>query len=250
MAEPNANRTTASVADETVLVGREHELALFKKILKDSQPLLVVVTGARGVGKSSLLHAFQSLADSSGLNTAPSATSEALRITSDTTEESFSNQVQTLLAVPSGKSFIEKLPLRSTGETPTDQQPLLPIVQQMRALAPFLLAVDGYEPEPQFAEWFQKRFLSDLKRGGGPVVVAVAERPEGPPKLSPLADQIVPLGTLDQETILLHFKAIGREMSPEMKDEELKVYVQAAQNKPEMLGSLTRVLRLALQVRS
>lgn len=249
MSEPRVNASTLPVADERVLVGREPELARFDKILEDRQALLVVVTGGPGVGKTSLLHAIRDRAETIGWNTVPpSATNDFLRVTPETTEADFSNQVQALIVVPSDQSFIEKSPGQSLGETSPEQQPLNPVAEQLRARAPLLLFIDGYRPGPEFADWFQTRFMQDVKRSGTPVIVVAAELPEWATKyLSPQADQIFSLGELEEQAIRQHFTIIGRQISPPMTEEELKAYVGAARNDPELLGRLTRVLRLAPQ---
>ena len=249
MDEANANLSALQVADEPVLVGREQELSRFKKILADGQPLLVVITGQAGVGKTTLLNAFRTQAKAAGWNTAPpSAAAETLRVAQDTTEEDFGNRVQGLLAMPSGESFIEKSPGKNAGQTSSEQPPLLPLVEQLRASAPLLLLVDGYQPAAVFADWFQNRFVQDVRRAGASVIVVVSELPEWTTKfLSPLADQIITLGTLDEQAIRQHFVTLGEKISPRIEEPELNVYVESAYKKPEMIGSLTRVLRLALR---
>src|SRR5215212_1720253 len=94
------NPVTAS-ADDLLLVGREHELACFQEVLKDKQAQLVVVTGEPGLGKTSLLRKFRELGDEAGWNTAQ-LPNLVLRDV-ETTPDSFSNQLQTLLSVPTGR---------------------------------------------------------------------------------------------------------------------------------------------------
>lgn len=248
MAEENANTSALHCVDEPVLVGRGPELARFNKFLADGQPILVVITGGPGVGKTSLLQAFRDQAAAAGWNTAPPAmSSEHILVTPEMTEESFGNQVQALLAKPSNQSFIEKPHVKEPVKTAPAQQPLHAIVQLLRARAPLLLSIDSFWPETTFADWFQNRFMSDLKRAGAPVVVVVAERPEGATKfLSYFADETITLGPMDEQAIRQHFTIIGEKISPPMQKDELNVYVEAAHERPELLGSLTRVLRLAL----
>lgn len=245
MSEANATATTQVVADEPVLVGLDDQLGLLSETLEDGQPLLVVIVGGPGSGKSSLLQALRAQADAAGWNTAPAAASETFRVTTETTEETFSTQVQTLMAVPSGQSFVEQSPGNSVVGTSSGQQPLLPILKQLRARVPLLLLVDSFQATPEFADWFQNHFLRDVKRSGAPIIIAVAERPEAATRLSPLADLVVTLGTLDEQAIQQHFEMMGKQISPLMGEDELKVYVAAAYKEPEMLSSLTRALRLA-----
>src|SRR6266550_2297922 len=141
-----APNSAFSTCDEPVVVGREQELARFRTILQEGHPLLMVITGGPGVGKSSLLHAFQAQAVTAGWTAAPGSASECLRITPETTEESFIDQVQNLIAVLSDQSFIEKSPAKTSVEGSAAQPPLLPIVEQLRFRAPLLLLIDGYQP--------------------------------------------------------------------------------------------------------
>ncbi len=245
-----APNSAFSTCDEPVVVGREQELARFRTILQEGHPLLMVITGGPGVGKSSLLHAFQAQAVTAGWTAAPGSASECLRITPETTEESFIDQVQNLIAVLSDQSFIEKSPAKTSVEGSAAQPPLLPIVEQLRFRAPLLLLIDGYQPEPAFAEWFQTRFVKEIKDTAAPVIVVVSERPDGATKLTVLAEQIVTLGVLEEPAIRKHFETMNQQISPRMTEDELNIYVDEGFQKPEMIGSLTRVLRLALSNRT
>jgi hypothetical protein len=243
-AQPNA--TALPAEDEPVVVGREQELAQLTKILGESQPMLVVVKGRAGVGKTSLLQAFRTQAEAAGWNTAPyGASAEFLSVTTATTEETFSAQVQTLLAVPRGKSYLEKSQGKSSPNTSAEQAPLLAIVEQLRGRAPLLLLIDGYLPAPEFMDWFQNRFVPDVSRAGAPVVVIVAERPEGTAPLEPSATQIIVLERPEEEAIRQHFIRLGEQISPPLQEDELNIYVETANKQTDMLVSLTRVLRLA-----
>lgn len=233
---------TATPPTGELLVGRDQELASFGKILRDKQAQLVVLTGGPGVGKSSLLRKFQSLGEEAGWNTAKLP--DSIRINQEATPDSFSTQLQAVLSVPTSKSFIEK---RSTSAVDSATgQPLLPIVERLSGLAPFLLTIDGYRPGPEFGEWFEKVFLNDVKRSAAAIVIVLAERPQAATKMTPFADQIIQLGPLDDNSIRQHFTELGRKISPPMNEMEIQEYTKAAQEDTEVLERLTRVLRLAL----
>jgi hypothetical protein len=240
-------RAVATIDDNTatpptgeLLVGRDQELATFEKILQDKQAQLVVLTGGPGVGKTSLLRKFLSLAEAAGWNT--TKLPDSIRIDQEATPDSFSTQLQAVLSVPSTKSFIEK---RSTPSVDSGQ-PLLPIVERLSALAPFLLTIDGYRPGAEFGQWFEKTFLNDVKRSAAVIVIILAERPESATKMTPVADQIIQLGPLDDSSIRQHFMELGHKISPPMSEMEIEEYTKAAQEDTEVLERLTRVLRLAL----
>ena len=236
------NPVSAST-DDLLLVGRDHELASFQEVLKEKQAQLVVLTGDPGMGKTSLLRKFRELGDEAGWNTAQLPNSVLRDV--ETTPDSFSSQLQSLLSVPTARSFIEK-PGKPLVDPATGQPLLLPIVERLRALAPFLLLIDGYEPGPEFAEWFPTVFLNDVRRSSAAIVIVLAARPEGAIKITPFANQIIPLGPLDPNSIQEHFNELGRQLDPPMTDSEIQEYVGAAKEDAEMLDSLTRVLRLAL----
>lgn len=244
MVDASDNGTTL-FTDELLLVGRDQELASFRRILDDKQSLLVVLTGGPGVGKTSLLQKFRALAEEAGWNTALLPASSSAPINLETTPESFSTYLQTLLSVPSSKSFIEK-PGKDLVDPATGQPLLLPIVERLRALTPFLLLIDGYNPGPEFQEWFRSSLLGDVKKSPATIVIVVSERPEGATKITPIAEQIIQLGALDEHSIGQHFQELGHQLSPPMGDEEIQAYIEASKNDPQLLGSLTRVLRLAL----
>jgi hypothetical protein len=232
-----------ALADDLLLIGRDHELASFQEILKDKVAQLVVVTGEPGLGKTSLLRKFRELGDEAGWNTAQLPNLVLTDV--ETTPDSFSNQLQTLLSAPTGRSFIEK-PSKPLVDPATGQPVLLPIVEQLRALAPFVLLIDGYQPGPEFAEWFHTIFVNDVRRSSAAIVIVVAARPDGAIKITPFADKVIPLGLLDQNSIREHFRELGRQIDPPMKDDEIQEYIEAAKEDAQKLDSLTRVLRLAL----
>jgi hypothetical protein len=228
-------------ADEPLLVGRVHELASFEKILREKQAQLVVLTGKAGMGKSSLLQKFHQVAEEAAWNVLDLP--EASSINLETTPDSFSMQLQSLLAAPTVRSFIEK-PASPSGDRAG--QPLLAIVERLSALAPLLLTVDGYRPQPEFGEWFQTVFVNHLKRSEAPIVVIISERPEGATKITAWADQIIQLGPLDEDSISQHFKDLGVQISPQLSEHEIREYTKAAEEDTEVLDSLTRVLKLTL----
>jgi len=229
-------------ADEPLLVGRESELATFQRILKEKEAQLVVLTGRAGMGKSSLLQKFHQVGEEAGWNVLDLPESSSINL--ETTPDTFSMQLQGLLAAPTAKSFIEK-PGSPSGDRATGE-PLLPIVERLSALAPLLLTVDGYRPRSDFGEWFQTVFVDHLKRSGAPIVVIISERPEGATKITAWADEIIQLGPLDEHSIIQHFQDLGRQISPPMSEYEIREYTKAAQADTEALGSLTRVLRLTV----
>lgn len=233
---PAASHVTVLPELLPVFVGNGEAVAKFQKVLEKREPAFVVVTGETGMGKSSFLRFMGATAPTNGWTVIPKEASAAFSVTPETTESIFATRIRELTAIPLGESFIE---------TKSSQFDLHPIVRQLRERAPLLLLIDGFQASPDFTSWFTERFIKDVKRTNSPVVVTVAERPEQAKNLSALADEILPFGKLSKQVIKEHFEQIGKQLSPPIEVNELEEYAEAAFKRPELIGSLTRVLRLA-----
>jgi hypothetical protein len=240
---PTENPEVAS--GQTLFIGRKQELAKLDAVLQRGGPALVLVTGEPGAGKTTLLQVLQSRAASRGWKSAFSDSEGVLSIMPDVTQDTFSERVRSLLDIPASESFLPGIPPDSRHLLGSD-----PFVEELRlqaAYAPVLLLIDGYQPAPEFGHWFVDRFIKDVARIEKPVVIVVAERPEAATRLFSLADEIIALGALETQAVRQHLESIGQHIIPKMKPEELNRYVEACQKSPGILGSLTRVLRLAEQ---
>ena len=235
------------------LFGRESELGQFDVILQRRQPALVLVTGQSGMGKSSLLKKFQSLAAAVGWKTVPTTAEQELSIDTGTTENSFSDLMHRLSSTPD-ESFVRTASAQAhasaadwdrSAEPVSTQSFLHPSVEQLRSWAPVLLLIDTYRPDSEFASWFTDSFIRDIKRADASIVVVVAARPDYVAKVSPVADEVITLSPLDRSIVRQHFQAIGEHISPPMESAELDRYVEVIYSQPEMFNSLTRVLWLA-----
>ncbi|MCI0338275.1 MAG: ATP-binding protein [Acidobacteria bacterium] len=78
---------------------REKEIVQFAKFLDMDQPALIAVAGEDGMGKSTLLRVFQSLASRRGWRVAPNEIWGVLRVEPNTTEENFCNQTREMLNI-------------------------------------------------------------------------------------------------------------------------------------------------------
>jgi len=235
---------TTQVTERALFVGRKPELAQFNAIVKRRQPpALVVISAEAGMGKTSLLMEVQTGAVERGWTTAHIDGKGALCVTIDTTEDAFCARVRELLAIPDtsagqGAAIAEQL------STQSRLRSLHPLVRELHHRAPILLLIDGYRPGAAFTNWFTDRFIRDIKQAKTRVVVVAADRPRDVAILSSSADGIISMGPLDPQAVRQHFELIGQRISPPMKAIELKTYVKAASQKPEILGNLTRVLQL------
>ena len=219
-----------------VFVGNREAVEKFQKVLDKREPSFVVVTGEAGMGKTSFLRFVSATAATNGWTVIPKETNAVFCVTPETTESLFATRIRELIAIPLGESFIE---------TKSSQLDLYPIVRQLRERAPLLLLIDGFQASPDFTSWFTDWFIRDVRRTNSPVVVTIAERPDQAKNFSALADEILPFGKLDKQLIKEHFERIGKQLSSPIEGNELEEYAEAAFKRPELIGSLTRVLRLA-----
>jgi hypothetical protein len=123
----------------------------------------------------------------------------------------------------------------------TRQPPSL--VEQLRSLDQVLLLIDGYRPEPGFADWFEGQFIRGVKQARTSLVVVVADLPGMVEGLD--ADERIHLGPPDQQSIRRELEKIGRQITPPMEAAELDEYVKEVCEKPVRFDNLARLLRLA-----
>lgn len=231
---------TTSSEPLPVFVGHESAVKSFQAILEKREPAFVVVTGQPGMGKTSFLRFVGAGAAASGWTVLPKEGNAVFSVTPETTEKLFSMQIRELMATRANENFIET---KSSARLDVH-----PIVRQLRERAPVLLLIDGFLATSDFTSWFNDQFIKGLKQTKLPVVVTIAERPHQIEHVTAHADEILPFGKLDKELIKEHFKRIGKQLNPPIEASELEEYAGAAFEKPELLGSLTRVLRLASQI--
>lgn len=116
-----------------------------------------------------------------------------------------------------------------------------PLLDELARRAPFLVLLDDYLPNPQFAEWFEYGFLPELRRCDAAVVFGVAAR--AAPCLSQRADRVVALGKLEPADVRAALASLEGSLRPPLAPDELEVYAKEARV-PAVLDSLMRVLAL------
>jgi hypothetical protein len=225
--------------ERLMLIGRDRELAQVGAILKLRRPALVVVSAVTGMGKTSLLRVIEARAIEQGWHTVYSDSEVELSVVPSTTEETFRSQVLTLLGASTEDSFVDTITDRSRSRS------LHRLAKLLRHRAPVLLVIDGYRPEPGFANWFANHFIEDIKDGGSPVVIIVADQAGSVERLQSFADEIITLGPLDRQAVKEHFELVRQQITPPIMAAELDAYVEAACKDPVRLPILTRVLALA-----
>jgi hypothetical protein len=296
VAGEQAKTESSPVSDGSLLIVRDRELAQFDAILDRPQPVLVVVSGEPGIGKTTLLREVQRRSSKRHWRTALSNGKVDLRVEPDTTMDIFSRRVRELLNIleameykdggpgnpisdKTAKDSVKCLPSMplgdvSDGKSQDDPDPALSepastnsrealsecvpnkpaqppmqtrqprsLVEQLRSLDRVLLLIDGYRPEPGFADWFEEQFIRDVKQAGTSLVVVVADLPGMVEGLD--ADERIYLGPPDQQSIRRELEKIGRKITPPMESAELEVYVKEVSETPVRFDSLARLLQLA-----
>lgn len=242
------------------LVGRDEELLSFERVLERRRPTVVLVTGPVGAGKSRLLVEMIRMARARGWRTAPPAGEPPYVVSRDATPRSFAQQVQRVLEIYTGAPDIDAGPtldgralsrgmagssLSTAGpETIAGDANAAALVDSIRAACPALFAIDGFRPNATFARWLSGQLVPAVKASGLPVVAVLTLETEAV-EIVRDADVHLQLGRLDEAATDRYFRELGQRLSPAPSDAELRTYVKAAVERPELVDSLRRVLALA-----
>ena len=155
------------ISEAMTLVGRKSEQERFSRLLDAAQPMLLLVQGEHGSGKTSLMHVFQNqLAQRLDWSSAPEEGNWPLSVTPDLFEADFSERVSIELGISTSEEFsVAKKITRN----------ISPLVESLARLAPLALFIDGFQPNRYFERWFREVFLPDVARSGA----AIPGRPGG-----------------------------------------------------------------------
>jgi hypothetical protein len=108
-------------------------------------------------------------------------------------------------------------------------------------LAPLMVAIDGFRPNPTFELWFKVVLIPRLRRSHHRVAVIIAGGPGAVQSLEDLADLFVRLGPLDADEVRAQLAQAAVGFSPPLTELELDRYVAAAAAQPAVLSALTSV---------
>ncbi len=248
---PESESRASATPARMTLVGRDDELAQLDAVLQKRDPAVIIVSAAAGMGKTTLLRAAALRAIEQGWATTHSHADAEIEVSQTTTAQDFSSEVQARLDLPSTEPVLESLPepellhaMTSPPASRTASRFVHPLVRQLRQRAPVLLLIDGYRPSPRFGDWFRDIFLGHIRKTETPIAVIISDRPRDVEGLTPAADLVVALKPPNADAVRRHFEAIGERLAPPMQTAELNEYIQAARRKPEILDTLTRLLRL------
>jgi hypothetical protein len=261
------------VSKPLALVGRENQLAEAITLIERRASALLLVAGEVGMGKSTFLAALDEYATGAGWTVARSDETGELTIAPSTTPPEFDSRLRQILGWPAGAGIADAgsaepdlLPDLGSAATAGDAEKpgviaklfdtarrwlettswlgLAELIVDLQRHAPVLILIDGYRPGAQFERSFAGSFLPVLLRSTAPLVVVVADRPEAVERLAAQATARLDFGPGDQEAIRRHFARVTRDVEPAIRAGELDAYADAAAHRPELIGSLTRLLAL------
>ena len=264
------------------LVGREAELEQAIGLLARRTSALVLLVGPTGMGKTTFLRELTTHARGEGWSVADRDDHGELAVTPGTTPGAFDRRLRGLLEL-TGSLGAETTQLAGDGvrrpgagvevlrETRGERQSGLlgkvvsmarrwlteaswpglgELVRDLERRAPLLITVDGYCPSEPFGRAFKSAFLAAVGQSPEPIVVLLAEREELLADVEPEADAIVRLGPMDCgriRRVLAEGSAVTRRP---LTDDELDELADAAARRPELIGSMTRLLALSKAIGS
>lgn len=244
------------------LVGRAAELTRIEERLAAAPRAVIVVTGAFGVGKTTLVRAVRESAAEAGWVLVPHDR-DAVVIAPDSTVLSavaaISDDFETSVQRRSGGQSFAK---PANGEYPVDDRhdaavgSLLTgarLASQGSAAGDevtrpgtsrpvrILITVDVQAPAPEVRDWLAGGGPSRSLGGQvAPAVILTSDRPEDQASLAAAADLVIALGPLDRSAVLDRLER----MHPGLPAPELAAYADAISRDPTLLDSFLRLLPL------
>jgi hypothetical protein len=243
------------------LVGRDRELSELEAELRAGSPVLLLLAGETGIGKSSLLQAVRGTARSKGWRLVPHL-EEALEV-----NEGFS---------PAALELALKHPVSVSGDR-DEQQLIAPVaeeddqgargmvaavhsllagtaleatvrrfttirslVDRLRREAPLLLCLDVQTEDPDGLTWWSNEFWPAVAKSRVQVVMIAMADLNGGGTLAEAADQIIRLGPLDTQAVRVHLMKVGGHLP----SDELDKYADEISKDPGLLSSFSRLLPL------
>lgn len=223
---------------------RSRELNRILEILNDRRPAVIVLTGAPGMGKTSLLDAVRTRAARRGWAIAGGGEDSRLAVDPGTRDHQFRRAVLDSFRQPDDSRSIRA---RREGAVsgPIRAARVDPFVDELARISPVVLLIDDYRPSPTFAEWFEDDFLVAVRACAAPLVVALAPPDTGRP-LDHRATDPIELQPLETEVVRSALLELDAKLDPPLNESELEVYLHEVDT-PLLLDSLTRVLALAFR---
>lgn len=214
------------------IVGREAELEEFSEALRTSMamrppaPFLLMVSGAAGMGKTSLFHAFADRARSAGWQAAILNLPEFADLTA---------------LERAARDAFDFTGAEHGGATPG----LASYLRAQSQHTPLLLILDQFHHEHPVARNFLERILPRLRATDARLFLVIGCRQNDAALLAPLAQRTLTLGKVTVHALRQRLEAIAETLHPPLTADEIDGYTRDHTVKPETAGSLLRVLALA-----
>lgn len=245
-----------------IVVGRDREFGTVAEVMGRRQPAFVCVVADAAMGKTTFLSEVQLRARHEGWTTVGVPGGEELQVEASTTIDGFSAEIRGQLRATDSRAFFDASPAPTTGgifstspgsqrSTGTDGSPRFltgseSLVREFYQRQPVLALIDGYRPSSEFHAWFSSSFVPQLLGSSDlHTVLAVAgSRNEVEPLLE-IGGIEIELAQLSEDDVLEHLERLGQGMHPPLGDEEARNYASVVARRPDLLGSLSRLLQLA-----
>ncbi|HUC59479.1 MAG TPA: AAA family ATPase [Streptosporangiaceae bacterium] len=212
------------VPDEESLIGRDDELAVLNGVLARGEVGLVLIIGAPGMGKRSILREIRKNARNQDRPVVPAASS--LTVDSDTTIDGF------LTAV---REAAESQPAPGPDGVSEDSS-------RLASGHPIVLIL-SYHPGKQFDEWFTEELITGTSRAGV-LTVFLAGYESDLRRLVPSALRVVELGPLPEEPVSSYLRQLNEHLADKLDARELADYGALIRREPGMIPALRGLLEL------
>ena len=208
---------------------RARELAHLHAVLAARRPALVVVTGAPGMGKTTLLETWGARASALGWEVAGGDACRRLAVTPSTDERGFRAALLAARASPTTARASPALARRSPLRRRAAARSIRCSTSSPGGRRSWSL-LDDYCPNPQFAEWFEDGFLPELQRCGAPWWSAPRCGSRTASATAPTASWRS--GSSRPPTCTQALASLGRCARPPLAPHELEVYAHEPASPP------------------
>jgi hypothetical protein len=241
MTNSGAAQSTESTRRADIWIPRQDE---YERLLAslDSERAITIVSGAAGVGKSTLLRSVAAAAADRGWTVVG-----PFQVTSATTVEFIVNLLRRAVGwtdPPTPLPTADVHPDELLGKDPKEITPAPS--SRARLLAELarrslLLVIDGYQASSEVEGWLL-RFPAELAALNGHPAVVIAGGPGRIVDLGPDLEVVVELGPLTDHASRSFFADLGATLSPPANRREVEVLAKEAVADPRLIDPLVRTL--------
>jgi hypothetical protein len=218
------------------LVGRDSELAVVTDVLAKGDSGLVLIIGAPGLGKRSMLREIRKQATGRLMVPGETTTTGAAPAHPDPNAQADRPEWLTV----DGDTTIGDF-LNAINSDPNDDSA---DVSSVGTQPPTVILIYGYHPTDAFNEWFNSYLsLSDDEKKRRPTIF-LAGFPSDVKHLAPLAARVIELGPLPRQPVADRLIAINADITNKLDDHEIDAYSALICTDPSLLDALSNLLRL------